>query len=382
MNLPMRTSATCLLLALMLGGAACQSESSQPTEQPAPFQVSVVAEHLDQPWGLAFLPTGGMLVTQKTGQLIYLHQDQRSTVAGVPEVAVYGQGGLLDVALHPQFSSGQNWVYLSYSSGDKTYATTLGRGRFRRQADGSASLVDWQELFRLPQASGRGQHFGSRIAFDSQGYLYLSIGDRGQRERAQDLTDPAGSILRLHADGQIPDDNPFAGQTDVHPAIFTSGHRNPQGLARQPGSGQIWDLEHGPQGGDEVNRLQAGHNYGWPVITYGDEYGTGFSIGEGTHKDGMEQPLHYWKPSIAPSGMAFYQGDAFASWQGDLLVGALKYQRLVRLEIEDGQIVREHRYIPGEKARVRDVRIGPDGLIYLLTDARNGKLLRLSPQSD
>ncbi len=373
MHTPCRT----VLLLLALCSTACQSRETVPTTD-APFKTTVLAENLDQPWGLAFLPSGGYLITQKSGQLILLRKGQRSAVDGVPESVNVGQGGLLDVALHPRYAHGQSWVYLSYSSGEDAYGTALGRGRFSIDGNGRGKLTDWQTLFSLPQHSSRGQHFGSRIVFDSRGYLYLSIGDRGERDRAQDPGDPAGSILRLTDTGEIPPDNPFVNQPGAHPALFSIGHRNPQGLARHP-NGEIWDLEHGPQGGDEVNRLVAGHNYGWPVITYGKEYGTGLSIGEGTHKDGMDQPLYYWVPSIAPSGMSFYQGSAFADWQGDLLLGALKFQRLVRLDIEDGKIRQEYRYIPGEAARIRDVRVGPDGLIYVLTDARNGKLLQLSP---
>ncbi|MGJ8670935.1 MAG: PQQ-dependent sugar dehydrogenase [Oceanococcus sp.] len=369
-----------LALLLALTTAACKG--NPPLEiTPAPFQTQVLASNLDQPWGLAFLPKGGYLITQKPGQLIMLQGDQRSAVDGVPEVAHRGQGGLLDVALHPQYSSKNNWVYLSYSDGEDNYGTSLGRGRLSKTADGRAELTDWQLLFQLPKTTGRKQHFGSRIVFDRKGYLFLSIGDRGDRERAQDISDPAGSILRLNADGSIPKDNPYITTAGAHPALYSIGHRNPQGLALHPSDNQIWELEHGPQGGDELNALIAGNNYGWPTISYGEEYGTGFSIGVGTEQAGLEQPLHYWKPSIAPSGLAFYQGTAFPDWQGDILVGALKFQTLVRLRISEGKILEEIRYQPlaEQPQRIRDVRVGADGMIYLLTDSRNGQLLQLIP---
>lgn len=373
-------NAMLLSLGLLLGCSACQSQPAVETSS-SPFELEVLAENLDQPWSLAFLPDGALLITQKPGQLVLLNKDQRSAVEGLPETTQTGQGGLLDVQLHPRFKQGQNWVYLSYSQGDSEYATTLGRGRLVREAAQRPRLESWQELFSLPKTSRKGHHFGSRISFDRNGYLYLSIGDRGERERAQDATDAAGSILRLHDDGRIPDDNPFVKVPGAHPAIYSIGHRNPQGLVQHPGTGEIWAHEHGPQGGDELNVIAPGRNFGWPTITYGEEYGTGFSIGEGTHKDGLEQPLHYWKPSIAPSGLAIYTGDAFAEWQGDVLVGALKAQRLVRLRMDGREVIEEIRYLPGGNARIRDVRVGPDGLIYLLTDARNGQLLRLHPMT-
>ena len=356
---------------------ACQDRTAQATET-APFTTHTLISGLDQPWGLAFLPDGDLLITEKTGALRRWDGARLHAVSGTPNSVAAGQGGLLDVALHPRFGEDptQRWVYLSYSfETEGGYGTALGRGRLDDDR-----LTDWQDLFTLPHASGKGQHFGSRIAFDEQGHLFFSIGDRGERQRAQDLGDPAGSILRLTLDGDIPGDNPYVNRSGAHPAIYSHGHRNPQGLARHPVSGSLWAHEHGPQGGDEVNRIVAGRNYGWPVITYGEEYGSGRAIGEGTAKPGMEQPLYMWKPSIAPSGMAFYRGEPFADWNGDLLVGALKARVLVRLKMQDGRILSEHRYVPDEASRIRDVRVGPDGLVYLLTDARDGQLLRLSPR--
>lgn len=365
-----------IALLACVGLLACQDDGANAAE-PAPFATTVLISGLDQPWGMAFMPDDSLLITEKTGRLLHWRDGVLQPITGIPQSHAVGQGGLLDVALHPDFATdpAQRWVYLSYTYSDGAgYGTALGRGQWKGTA-----LADWQLLFELPQTTSRGQHFGSRIVFDRDDYLYLSIGDRGDRDRAQSLADPAGAVLRLHADGRIPADNPFRNRSDAHPAIFSYGHRNPQGMTRHPVSGAIWAQEHGPQGGDELNQLKAAANYGWPTITYGEEYGTGLSIGEGTAKPGIEPPVHYWKPSIAPSGLAFYQGTPFAAWNGDVLVGALKAQRLVRLQMQDGRVISEHRYLPGEAARIRDVRVGPDGLIYLLTDARNGELRRLSP---
>lgn len=367
-------------LALLSLSSACRSEPSVATE-PAPFRAQTLLEDLDQPWALAFLPDQAWLITQKAGELLYVKGKQRIRVAQLPDVAVTGQGGLMDVALHPAFAldGDSNWVYLTFNqAGDDVYGTALGRGRLVVEGN-SARLDDWQTLFSLPQKTDSGRHFGSRIAFDDDGHVYFSIGDRGERQRAQDSADAAGSVIRLTLDGGIPEDNPLRNQNKAHPAIYSYGHRNIQGMATHPDSGEIWTHEHGPQGGDELNRIVAGRNYGWPLITYGEEYGTGFSIGEGSEKPGIEPPRHYWVPSIAPSGMAFYRGSAFPDWQGDILVGALKHRRLIRLDVEDGRIVGEHRYVAGEDARIRDVRVGPDGLIYVLTDASKGKLIRLAP---
>ena len=369
-----------LTLPLLLLSQACHSEPTVATET-APFRAQTLLDELDQPWALAFLPDESLLITLKAGQLLHIKDGQRISVKGTPAVQVAGQGGLLDVAIHPDFADGgeHNWVYLTFNQGTgDAYGTALGRGRLVVEA-GTTRLEDWQTLFSLPGKTRSGRHFGSRIAFDDDGHVYFSIGDRGERPRAQDLADPAGSVLRLKLDGSIPEDNPYAETEKAHPALYSHGHRNIQGMAISAQDGLVWTHGHGPQGGDEVNRIHAGTNYGWPLITYGKEYGTGFSIGEGSEKPGVQAPLHYWVPSIAPSGMAFYSGQAFADWQGDLLVGALKHRRLVRLDLEDGRIVAEHRYIAGEEARIRDVRVGPDGLIYLLTDASNGKLIQLSP---
>jgi glucose/arabinose dehydrogenase len=240
-------------------------------------------------------------------------------------------------------------------------------------------LHDLEVIFRMQPKSRAGYHFGSRLVFDGKGHLFITLGDRGEMARAQRLDDHAGSVIRLHDDGRVPADNPFVGKPGTKPEKFTLGNRNMQGAALNPRSGELWTHEHGPQGGDEINVIRAGVNYGWPVITYGANYGTGTKIGEGTAKAGMAQPLLQWTPSIAPSGMAFYTGDRFPKWQGNLFVGALKFQMLVRLQLDGERVVREERLLQGALGRIRDVRQGPDGLIYLLIDSEKGRIVRLEP---
>jgi aldose sugar dehydrogenase len=341
------------------------------------FRVVPLARGLEHPWGLAFLPDGRMLVTERPGRLrVVSHQGRLEPrpIAGVPAVVAAGQGGLLDVALHPDFADNA-LVYLAYAGGDAgRNGTEVARGRLAGDR-----LEDVTVIFRIaPKSDGR-VHFGSRLVFDWQGRLFVTLGDRGEMRRAQRLDDHAGSVVRIEADGRVPPDNPFVGRSGARPEIFSLGNRNVQGAALHPVTGELWTHEHGPQGGDEINVIRAGRNYGWPVITYGVQYGTGFRIGEGTHKAGMEQPLHYWVPSIAPSGLAFYSGDRFPRWRGDLFVGALRSQLLVRLRFDGERLVREERLLERAIGRVRDVRTGPDGLLYLLTDAANGALLRLEP---
>ena len=299
---------------------------------------------------------------------------QERTIEGLPAIRASGQGGLLDVILHPDFDNNQ-LIYLSYVAGNrKGMGTEVVRARLDKNR-----LQDPQVIFRLNRKTNTSRHVGSRLAFDRQGFLYITIGDRGNRPRAQELGDHAGSVIRIYDDGRIPEDNPYINQLGRLPEIYSYGHRNPQGMAVHPATGQIWIHEHGPQGGDEVNVIEKGINYGWPVITYGVNYGIGTKIGEGSHKPGMQQPLYYWVPSIAPSGMAFYQGQPFKDWEGDLLVGSLKFQQLVHLKLNGQQIVAETRYLTGKLGRIRDVRTGPNGYIYLLTDASNGRLIRLEP---
>jgi len=356
-------------LALPAGAQTFQSEQHA-------FRVVELVRGLEQPWGLAFLPDGRLLVTEKTGRLRIV-KDRRlepQPVAGLPEVTVHGQGGLMDVALHPRFAENA-LIYFSYAArGADGVGTEVARGRLA-----GGRLEDLQVIFRQSPKGSTGRHFGSRLVFDRQGFLYLTLGDRGEMERAQRPDDHAGSVIRLHDDGRVPTDNPFAGKAGWKPEKYTLGNRNMQGAALHPQTGALWTHEHGPQGGDEVNLIRAGANYGWPVITYGVQYVIGTKIGEGTHKAGMEQPLHKWVPSIAPSGMAFYAGDKFPKWRGDLFVGALKDEMLVRLKLEGEKVVREERLLKGTLGRIRDVRAGPDGLLYLLTDESRAVLARLEP---
>lgn len=366
---------TLLLITLTLFGLPLQAEPIKTERETIDYEI--VTDGLVHPWSVAFLPDGGYLVTERPGRLRMIDAGGRlleKPIDGLPAVAEYGQGGLLDVALHPDFKNNR-WVYLSYAERNADgVGTAVARGRF----DGM-TLRDTDVIFRLLPKSRTDRHFGSRLVFDRNGYLFITLGDRGDRPRAQDLNDHAGSVIRLHDDGRIPDDNPFVGRAGAQPEIYSYGHRNLQGATLNPNNGRLWTHEHGPQGGDEINLPQAGHNYGWPVITYGVNYGFGTSIGEGTAKTGMEQPLYYWVPSIAPSGMTFYNGDRFPNWRGNLLVGSLKFHQLVRLEITDGKISHEERLFEDVFGRIRDVRQGPDGYLYLLSDARDGALIRLLP---
>jgi glucose/arabinose dehydrogenase len=350
-------------------------EATHETEKHT-FRIAILAEGLEHPWSLAFLPDDRMLVTERPGGLRIIENGVLSerNIAGLPAVAERGQGGLMDVAVHPLFEKNR-WIYLSYTAKDRSgYGTEVVRGELN-----GYSLDNVKSIFRaLPKSAG-GRHFGSRILFDPEGYLYITLGERGDRPRAQDLGDHAGSIIRLRDDGGIPDDNPFVTTRGAKPEIYTYGNRNVQGAALHPKTGVIWTHEHGPQGGDEVNIIKAGTNYGWPVITYGRNYGIGTKIGEGTAKTDMAQPTYYWDPSIAPSGMAFYDGDKFPEWQGDLFVGALKYALLVRLELENDKVIHEERMLTNVLGRIRDVRSGPDGYLYVLTDEANGVLARLEP---
>ena len=343
------------------------------------FRVVVVAIGLDHPWGLAFLPDGRLLVTERSGALRTVNAEGRldpEPVAGVPRVHASGQGGLLDVALHPDFRE-NGWVYLSYAAGRWGRAgTEVARGRLRGHR-----LEDVEVLFRALPKSGGGRHFGSRLRFAPDGRLFVTLGDRGDRHRAQDPRDHAGSIVRIRDDGSVPPDNPFAGVDGAHSEVFTVGNRNVQGLAFHPGTGVLFAHEHGPRGGDEVNVVRPGVNYGWPVISYGREYASGVPVGEGTHREGMAQPVHQWTPSIAPSGLTVYDGDRFPGWRGNLFVGALRFRLLARLVLDGERVVHEERLLEDRYGRIRDVRTGPDGLLYLLTDAPAplGALLRLEP---
>jgi glucose/arabinose dehydrogenase len=370
-----RTGAITLAAAALLpvqGQAADTVKTDAET-----IRIVTVAAGLSHPWGLAFLPDGRTLVTERPGRLRVVGRDGRlapQPVAGLPKIEEYGQGGLLDVALHPRFAE-NGLVYLSYAErGEGGYGTAVARGKLAGDR-----LEAVEVIYRQQPKSRAGRHFGSRLVFDRAGFLYVTQGDRGEMERAQKLDDLAGKVVRLHDDGRVPTDNPFVGRPGARPETFTLGNRNVQGAALHPVTGELWSHEHGPQGGDEVNVLRKGVNYGWPVITYGVNYGIGTKIGEGTSKPGMAQPLHYWVPSIAPSGMAFYTGDKFPAWRGSLFVGALRGELLVRLLLDGEKVVKEERLLRGTLGRIRDVRQGPDGYLYLLTDSSDGAMVRLEP---
>ena len=337
----------------------------------------VVVSGLDHPWSLAFLPDGRLLITERVGRLRLVEADGRlhpKPIAGLPPIHPYGQGGLLDVALPPDFARSRR-VYFSFAErGPRGHGTAVAFGVLRGHR-----LENVRVIFRQRPKTAETRHFGSRLVFDRQGHLFITLGDRGNRSSAQDLRRHAGSLIRIDDDGGIPPDNPLVGRADARPEIWSYGHRNMQGAALHPLTGKLWIHEHGPQGGDELNIPEAGKNYGWPVITYGREYFTDLPIGEGTRKPGMAQPIHYWERSIAPSGMAFYTGDRFPRWRGDLFIGSLKFRLLVRLHLDGDRVVHEERMLADRLGRIRDVRQGPDGLIYLLTDADDGKLVRLLP---
>lgn len=340
------------------------------------FEISVVTRQLNYPWGMTFISNNQLLVTEKRGtiQKISLSTGQIERVSGGPLVAQVGQGGLLDIEKHPDFKNNR-LIYLSYSKPVKRGVTTA----VARATLVGNTLTEVEDILITNAISHGGRHFGSRLAFDRYQMLYVTVGDRGDRERSQRLASHAGKVLRIHDDGKIPQDNPFLSVMNAQPEIFSYGHRNPQGLVFDNVTQRLWLHEHGPKGGDEVNLLIKGANYGWPVITYGREY-SGLSITDETHREGMEQPVWKWVPSIAPSGMAIYHGDLFKGWQGDLLIGALKSQMLVRLNMSDAAVLQEQRLLTSYHERIRAVDVGPDGLIYLLTDSARGQLIILSPK--
>jgi glucose/arabinose dehydrogenase len=348
--------------------------SPTPAAVDVPVKAVTFAEGLEHPWGAAFLPDGRMLVTEKPGRLRIVDRNGRLSepLEGVPRVFASGQAGLLDVALSPAFAR-DGLVYLSFSeSGDGGAGTAVARGRLVEQRLDGVQVI-WRQV---PKVRGS-QHFGSRLVFARDGTLFVTTGDRQHRDHVQDLATTIGKVIRLNADGSVPADNPFVKRSGARPEIWSSGHRNAQAAAIDPSTGRLWTVEHGARGGDELNQPEAGRNYGWPVITYGVEY-SGGRIGEGTAQQGMEQPAYYWDPVIAPSGMQFYTGDAYPGWKGSVFVGSLTPGGLVRLELDNGRVRKEERSLR-ELRRVRDVLQGPDGLLYLLIDAPNGRIVRLVP---
>ena len=377
------------LITLILLIGITRSAAGQEIKRSAyhDYRIETVVEGLQQPWSIAFLPDGDMLVTEKPGRLRIVRNGilLPDPVAGIPTVQSGGQAGLLDVVPHPDFASNR-LLYLSYSkpSDNSESTTAVIRGRFE-----NGELTNREEIF-LAVSQGRG-HYGSRLAFDKEKYLFITVGDRQAPPRgdleahpAQDVSTHHGTVNRLHDDGRIPIDNPFVDTPGAQPEIWSYGHRNPQGLVIHPETGEVWINEHGPQGGDELNLIHQGNNYGWPVVGYGVNYGSGTTIHEGTIREGVEPPKHFWVPSIATSGLMVYTGDRFPEWQGNVFVGGMRGEQLARLVLDGDEVTREETLVQG-LGRIRDVRQGPDGLIYLAIDGRGAQrtpIVRLRPADD
>ena len=380
-----RTLVSLAAVILALAGATVVTGDTLFRSALHDYRVVTVVDGLIQPWSIAFLPDGDVLITERPGRLRIMRQGKLlpQEVEGVPKVFHSSQGGLLEVMPHPNFTSNR-LIYLSFSkpgASDAQATTTLVRGRYE-----GTRLTNVEQLFEAV-TQGR-NHFGGKIAFDRNGYLFLTLGDRqvppeGNLEThpAQDLSNHHGKIVRLHDDGRVPPDNPFVNRTGARPEIWSYGHRNVQGLAIHPETGDIWTNEHGPQGGDELNRIQPSRNFGWPVIGFGVNYQTGLAIHAGTHREGMEQPAQVWVPSIGISGLMIYTGNRFPQWRGNLFVGGMARQRLARLTLDGQRVISEETLVP-QMGRIRDIRQGPDGDIYLVTDNRDGKptpILRMEP---
>lgn len=361
------------------GAASAASSQSFPSEQGT-VHLTPLVEGLNHPWALAFLPGNqGMLVTERSGSLRLVSPQGKlsAPLSGVPQVWANGQGGLLDVVLSPDFKQ-DRLVYLSYAEGGGTggtAGTVVGRGRL---ADDLGGLKDFQVIFRQEPKLSTGNHFGSRLVFDRDGYLFITLGENNERATAQDLDKLQGKIVRLYPDGRVPDDNPFVGRPGVRPEIWSFGHRNPQGAALNPWSGTLWENEHGPKGGDEINLIERGKNYGWPLATHGIDY-SGQPIAEagGQTAPGTVAPHHVWEKSPGISGMAFYDSDRFKPWQHNVFIGALASRELIRLQFDGDRIEHEERLLGDLKARIRDVRQGTDGYLYILTDEDQGTLYKV-----
>lgn len=380
---PLRFSGTLLTLLLLLPSL---THASTATASEGKIRVLTIAPGLEHPWGLAFLPDGQMLVTERPGRLRAIGRDGKvsAAISGLPAVFAQGQGGLFDVVADSDFAKNRR-IYLSYAEAGSA-AEKDKNGLAVASAELSADLKSLHKLrviFRqLPKVNSSG-HFGGRLVLAPDDKIFITLGDRqsrSERGKAQDLSTHHGKIVRIKRDGSLPADNPFVQRKNIRPEIWSYGHRNIQGAALHPDTGELWISEHGPQGGDEINIARAGKNYGWPVVTYGCEYGSCFSIGEGKQKAGMEEPLTYWVPrSIAPSGLAFYSGQAFPEWQGDLFSGALAGRALWHLGLQGNRIVSRQALLAELEERIRDVKTGPDGFLYLLTDSDAGRLLRVEP---
>ena len=367
-----------LLAGACLAAVAVPAAAARYQSERHDFEAQLVTDQLTRPWGMAFLPGGGMLITEKAGRLRLLDAEgMHSAPIAEFEVREKKEGGLMGIALDPGFEDNRR-VYLAYAADNRLGTYGYGMEVIRGELEGPA-LVNVETIF-IAQRKQRGNGgYGGRLAFGNDGALFISLGERGNRASAQNLATHTGSLIRVNPDGSVPPDNPFIATPGARPEIYTYGHRNMQGLAAQPGTGLLWSHEHGPQGGDELNVMRPGVNYGWPVITYGVNYGTGTKIGEGTEKSGMAQPVHVWIPSIAPSGMAFYTGERFPHWRGNLFVGSLVFGQLARLELQGEAVSHEERLFNREFGRIRDVKQGPDGFLYFLTDEEDGKLYRLIP---
>ncbi len=375
----MKTFQNFYMIILFFIAVSCENKNSRENDLAELNNVSysheLVVGDLNIPWGFTFLPDNSMLITEKSWRLFRFNNGVKTTISGLPDITLLGQGGLLDIELHPNYQI-NGWIYLSFASslgtGDGAN-TTIMRCKLEQN-----TLVDKQVLYKAMPNTTAGQHFGSRLEFDNEGYLYFSIGDRGNRDvNPQDITRDCGKIYRLHDDGRIPDNNPFVNTPNAKTAIYSYGHRNPQGMAKHPVTGEIWTHEHGPQGGDEINIINSGNNYGWPEISYGINY-NGTSFTDHTALPGMEQPLHYWTPSIAPSGMAFVSSNIYPELKGNLLIGSLKFKYLNHCILKNNIVEKEERLLD-QIGRVRCVKQGPDGYIYI--GVENLGIVKLIPKN-
>lgn len=375
----MRILAAALLATTTLTASANAQSLTVTAEDGVTLAVETVADGLSHPWGIEILPDGALLITEREGTMRVVRDGALSApVTGLPDIAVDGQGGLLDVALAPDFDTSRE-VYFTFSEpGRGGSGTALAKGVLTGETSNTPALQGVETIFSMNVKSRGGRHFGSRTGFWPDDTVYVTTGDRGDRPRAQVMNDHAGAVIRINRDGSVPADNPFVEDADAAPELWSKGHRNIQGADIDPATGLLWTVEHGARGGDEVNRPEAGLNYGWPEISYGRHY-SGLPIGQGTEAPGFEQPIHYWDPSIAPSGLAIYDGAMFPEWQGDILVGALRDQLLSRLDRDaGGAITGEERLFAGQLGRIRDVEIAPDGSLYLLIDDNPGQIVRIS----
>ncbi|HRD77313.1 MAG TPA: PQQ-dependent sugar dehydrogenase, partial [Hyphomicrobiaceae bacterium] len=371
----------CLASSSNLIEPACAEQTRAPAPTPSRITVTTFAKGLAHPWSIAFLPDQRLIVTERDGRMRIIARDGRvgDPFKGVPTVAATGQGGLLDVVLAPDFAT-TGTIFFSFSEprDGGLNGTSVARASLVVDEGGRGELRDLKVVFRQQPATRGGLHFGSRLAFAPDGTLFVTLGERYQRDEAQSLEKHWGKVVRINPDGSVPADNPFVGRTGVLPELWSLGHRNPQSAAMHPGTHELWTVEHGARGGDEVNIPRKGRNYGWPLITYGRDY-SGARIGAGTARDGLEQPIYYWDPSIAPSGMAFYTSDAAPHWRGNLFVGALAGQLLVRLVLDGEKVVGEERLLTDLGKRIRDVRAGPDGAVWVATDEPRAEIIRVMP---